>query len=56
MTNVVNDNEHNPVLACQDHFIRVLQGSELYFEVRTPVQITGPGLPGNRKKEAGNYR
>lgn len=29
---VILDDEKNPILACQDRFIRVVQGSDLYYE------------------------
>ena len=29
---VILDDEQNPILACQDRFIRVVQGSDLYYE------------------------
>ena len=29
---VILEDEHNPILACQDRFIRVVQGSDLYYE------------------------
>mmetsp|Transcript_38791 Transcript_38791/g.74315 ORF Transcript_38791/g.74315 Transcript_38791/m.74315 type:complete len:719 (+) Transcript_38791:332-2488(+) len=38
VTNVVASHEFNAVLACQDHHVRVLQGSELYYE----ASVDGP--------------
>lgn len=29
---VILDDEQNPILACQDRFVRVVQGSDLYYE------------------------
>jgi len=35
---VVAEHDHNAVLGCQDHFIRVMQGSEVYYE----ASVEGP--------------
>lgn len=37
---VIIPDEKNPILACADRFVRVLQGGELYYEVATPGACT----------------
>ena len=37
---VILPDEKNPILGCADRFIRILQGSELYYEAATPGACT----------------
>ena len=37
---VVLDGEKNPILACRDRFIRVVQGGDLYYEAAVPGAAT----------------
>lgn len=53
---VIIPDEKNPILACADRFIRVLQGGELFYEVATPGACTVvehcAANDANRAKEA----
>lgn len=40
VASVIIPDEKNPILACADRFVRVLQGGELYYEVATPGACT----------------
>ena len=38
----LNDNNpyYNMILACQDHYIRVLNGNRLYYQIKTNSAVT----------------
>ena len=40
VASVILPDEKNPILGCADRFIRILQGSELYYEAATPGACT----------------
>mmetsp|Transcript_16876 Transcript_16876/g.20317 ORF Transcript_16876/g.20317 Transcript_16876/m.20317 type:complete len:715 (+) Transcript_16876:403-2547(+) len=48
VVNVISEHEPNPLLGCQDHFVRLLQGSDLYYE----ASVDGPVRSVHKVKKA----